>query len=105
MGNALLFADDDEKERIAIMIGIVLGCVCISILIVVAIWYYFKKKEEKENQIVNQDEYHIPKLNINEEEIEEVLDKKRKESMQYGESRKLATKQRTHNIVATKESE
>ena len=88
-----------NKDQLEIMIGIVICCVCFSMLIVVCIWYYFTKLEEKEHAYhnrnvidnINKSEYHQPRLQINKHGIDEVLDEKRRERIKYAQS--------THPIV------
>merc|ERR1712062_970161 len=39
----------NNNDKLGLMIGIVVGCVCLSIIIVVCIWYFFTRLEEKEH--------------------------------------------------------
>eukprot|EP01083_Nonionella_stella_P081417 224277_1 len=89
-----------ENTSTGVMIGIVIAVVCGVICVVLGIVYYFKQKEEVYSpHDVNRSEYHTPRLDLSNTDIENILEKKRKESTQYSAGFVVDGTQRTQAIM------
>eukprot|EP01083_Nonionella_stella_P081418 224278_1 len=91
-----------ESADAGVMAGVVIAVVCGVMWLVVGIVYYFKKKEQVDSPRrvnINKSEYHTPRLDLSNTDIENVLEKKRKESTQYSAGFVVDCTQRTQAIM------